>query len=95
MKTINILIGDDHRIVREGIKQVLADASEIEVVAEAETGPDILSQVEGLQGACGLHAVLLDIALPGRDGLDVLQALKKNWPQLPVLMLSTYLTRTT
>ena len=36
------------------------------------------------------HAVLLDIALPGRDGMDVLQALKKSWPQLPVLMLSTY-----
>ena len=96
MTTLKILIGDDHRIVREGIKQVLADAPEIEVVAEADTGPGILSQVEllqsqnGLGGARGLHAVLLDIALPGRDGMDVLQALKKSWPQLPVLMLSTY-----
>jgi DNA-binding NarL/FixJ family response regulator len=90
MKTVNILIGDDHRIVREGIKQVLADASEIEVVAEADTGPGILTKVESLQGERGLQAVLLDIALPGRDGLDVLQALKKSWPQLPVLMLSTY-----
>ena len=87
-----ILIGDDHRIVREGIKQVLADAPEIAVVAEADTGPDILSKVEMLQrhGEDVLHAVLLDIALPGRDGMDVLQALKKSWPQLPVLMLSTY-----
>ena len=87
-----ILIGDDHRIVREGIKQVLADAPEITVVAEADTGPDILSKVEMLQrhGEDVLHAVLLDIALPGRDGMDVLQALKKSWPQLPVLMLSTY-----
>ncbi len=84
------MIGDDHRIVREGIKQVLADAPDIEVVAEADTGPEILSQVELLQGQNGLHAVLLDIALPGRDGMDVLQALKKRWPQLPVLMLSTY-----
>ena len=85
-----ILIGDDHRIVREGIKQVLADAPDIEVVAEAETGPEILSKVDLLQGQSGLQAVLLDIALPGRDGMDVLQALKKSWPQLPVLMLSTY-----
>jgi DNA-binding NarL/FixJ family response regulator len=90
MQTIKILIGDDHRIVREGLKQVLADAPEIEVVAEAETGPDILQQVDALAGHQGLDAVLLDIALPGRDGLDVLQALKKAWPQLPVLMLSTY-----
>jgi len=90
MNTVKILIGDDHRIVREGLKQVLADAPEIEVVAEAETGPDILQRVNALGGDSGLDAVLLDIALPDRDGLDVLQALKKNWPRLPVLMLSTY-----
>ncbi len=90
MAPLNILIGDDHRIVREGLKQVLADAPDIAVVAEAETGPDILAKVEALGGPAGLAAVLLDIALPGRDGMDVLQALKKAWPQLPVLMLSTY-----
>ncbi|MDO9358752.1 MAG: response regulator transcription factor [Polaromonas sp.] len=90
MGSLNILIGDDHRIVREGLKQVLADAPEICVVAEAETGPDILAEVEARGGPAGLAAVLLDIALPGRDGMDVLQALKKAWPQLPVLMLSTY-----
>ena len=87
---VKILIGDDHRIVREGLKQVLADAPEIEVVAEAETGPDILQRVDALSGHDGLDAVLLDIALPGRDGLDVLQSLKTSWPLLPVLMLSTY-----
>ncbi len=85
-----ILVGDDHRIVREGIKQVLADEPDIEIVAEADTGPDILAKVKQLEGPKGLQAVLLDIALPGRDGLDVLQALKQTWPQLPVLMLSTY-----
>ena len=90
MTVFKILIGDDHRIVREGIKQVLADAPDIEVVAEADTGPGILASVEAFQGSLGLHAVLLDIALPGRDGMDVLQTLKKSWPQLPVLMLSTY-----
>ena len=90
MTPIKILIGDDHRIVREGLKQVLADARDIEVVAEADTGPDILQRALALGGDKGLSVVLLDIALPGRDGLDVLQALKKNWPWLPVLMLSTY-----
>ena len=90
MKIVKILIGDDHRIVREGLKQVLADAPEVEVVAEAETGPEILQRVEALGGHEGLDAVLLDIALPERDGMDVLQALRKRWPMLPVLMLSTY-----
>lgn len=90
MTPLNILIGDDHRIVREGLKQVLADAPEIAVVAEAETGPEVLQRVQALGGDEGLNAVLLDIALPDRDGMDVLQELKKNWPRLPVLMLSTY-----
>ena len=83
MATIHILIGDDHRIVREGIKQVLADAPDIQVVAEADTGPAILASVDALQGSLGLQAVLLDIALPGRDGLDVLQALRKSWHSYP------------
>ena len=85
-----VLIGDDHRIVREGIKQVLADAQEVCVAAEAQTGPEVLDQVGALGGPQGLDLVLLDIALPGIDGLEVLQQLRKHWPTLPVLMLSTY-----
>jgi two-component system invasion response regulator UvrY len=87
---VRVLLGDDHRIVREGLKQVLADAPEIEVCSEATDGPQVLQQVEVLRGHEGLDVVLLDIAMPGRDGLDVLQALRRAWPRLPVLMLSTY-----
>jgi DNA-binding NarL/FixJ family response regulator len=87
---LQVLIGDDHRIVREGLKQILAEAPELQVVAEATTGPEVLEQVAVLQAEGRLDLVLLDIALPGLDGLDVLQALKRDWPQLPVLMLSTY-----
>ncbi|HEY8360659.1 MAG TPA: response regulator transcription factor [Ramlibacter sp.] len=87
---IRLLLGDDHRIVREGLKQVFADAPDLRVCAEAVDGDDVLRQVAALGGAEGLDVVVLDIAMPGRDGLDVLQALRAGWPALPVLMLSTY-----
>ncbi len=91
---VRVLIGDDHRIVREGLKQVLGDPAnglpDIAVVAEATQGAEVLEQVAALAGAQGLDLVLLDIAMPGLDGLEVLQALRKAWPALPVLMLSTY-----
>lgn len=93
-REIRVLIGDDHRIVREGLKQVLGDVSngtpEMVVVAEAQSGPEVLERVAALGGTQGLDLVLLDIALPDRDGLDVLQVLRREWPALPVLMLSTY-----
>jgi DNA-binding NarL/FixJ family response regulator len=87
---VRVLLGDDHKIVREGLKMVLADDPALQVVAEADTGPGVLDEVHKLQGLKGIDVVLLDIALPGMDGLDVLQALRRDWPGLPVLMLSTY-----
>ena len=83
-----VLICDDHRIVRQGIKQVLADAPEIRVVAEASDGQEALRLAT--EKRAELHVVLLDIALPGLDGLEVLQQIKRTEPGLPVLMLSTY-----
>ncbi len=83
---IRVLLCDDHRIVREGLKQVLADTEDIEVAGEAADGPEALALARRL----AIDLVLLDIALPVRDGLDVLKALKAELPRLPVLMLSTY-----
>ena len=83
---IRVLICDDHLIVRQGIKQVLAEAEDLRVVGEAANGPDAIQQVRAGQ----VDVVLLDIAMPQRDGLDVLKALKSEFPRLPVLMLSTY-----
>ncbi|GAA4425517.1 response regulator transcription factor [Acidovorax lacteus] len=92
--SIRVCIGDDHRVVREGLKLVLCDPvnglPEIRVVAEAADGPQVLERVTGLHGPAGLDMVLLDIALPELDGLEVLQQLRRDWPTLPVLMLSTY-----
>ncbi|MCE4540334.1 response regulator transcription factor [Pelomonas sp. P7] len=83
---IRVLICDDHLIVRQGIKQVLAEAEDLCVVGEAANGPDAIQQVRAGQ----VDVVLLDIAMPQRDGLDILKALKSEFPRLPVLMLSTY-----
>lgn len=83
---IRVLICDDHLIVRQGIRQLLADADEIEVVGEASNGPEALALLR--QG--GVDVLLLDIAMPVRDGLDVLKAARTEWPRLAVLMLSTY-----
>lgn len=83
---IRVLLCDDHRIVREGLKQILADTTDIEVAGEAIDGPAVLAAARTL----AIDLVLLDIAMPVRDGLDVLKALKDEFPRLPVLMLSTY-----
>ena len=83
---IRVLICDDHMIVRAGIRQSLAESADIDVVAEAENGAAALQRLR--QG--GVDVLLLDIALPGRDGLDVLRQARDEHPKLPVLMLSTY-----
>lgn len=83
---IRVLVCDDHQIVRQGIKQILADASDLALAGEAASGPEALASVR----AGGIDVVLLDIAMPQRDGLDVLKQLKAEFPKLPVLMLSTY-----
>jgi DNA-binding NarL/FixJ family response regulator len=88
---IRVLVCDDHLIVRQGIRQVLADADDVEVVGEAQDGPEAVRRVRD-EAAAGhaLHVVLMDIAMPHRDGLDVLRQLKAEYPKLAVLMLSSY-----
>jgi DNA-binding NarL/FixJ family response regulator len=83
---IRILLCDDHRIVREGLKQILADTPDIEVAGECADGPEVVRQAR----VQAIDLVLLDIAIPLQDGLDVLRQLKQEMPRLPVLMLSTY-----
>lgn len=83
---INLLLCDDHRMVREGLKQILADAGDIHVIGECADGAEVLRQARVLP----IDVVLLDIAIPVHDGLEVLQQLKKEMPRLPVLILSTY-----
>lgn len=87
---IRVMVCDDHYIVRRGIKQVLADAADITLAAEAENGPEAVRLVREAAVSEPIDVVLMDIAMPHRDGLDVLRQLKSEFPKLPVLMLSTY-----
>jgi two-component system invasion response regulator UvrY len=83
---IRLLICDDHAIVRQGFRQILADAPDLSVAGEAADGVQALQAIR--RG--GIDVVLLDIALPGRDGLDVLKQAQQEFPRLPVLVVSTY-----
>ena len=83
---IRVLVVDDHPIVREGLKQILSDTEDILVVDEADSGQAVLD----CTSRSNFDVVLLDISMPGRDGLEVLRDLKQLKPRLPVLILSMY-----
>jgi two-component system invasion response regulator UvrY len=83
---IKILIADDHGIIRKGIKQILSRTSDIEVTAEASTGQEALEKI----WTSHFDLVILDISLPGRNGLEILKQIKSQKPKLPVLILSMY-----
>jgi len=83
---IKILVADDHAIVREGLKQIVADTSDIVVAGEAVDGQEVLDQVRKKEW----DLILLDISMPGRSGIDTLKDLKIEKPKLPVLVLSMY-----
>ena len=83
---IKILIVDDHPVVRRGIKQILSEEDDISVVDELCDCNDLLKKVHKRKW----DIMILDITLPDRNGLDVLQELKSDYPELPVLMLSVH-----
>ena len=83
---INILIADDHSIVREGLKQIVAQSPEMTVIGEAINGQQVLNLVHKTD----YDLILLDIAMPGRGGIDTLKQLKIEKPEIPVLILSMY-----
>ena len=83
---LKILIADDHPIVRRGLQQILSRETDIAMVGEAQNCSEVLD----LTRTEDWDAVVLDIAMPGRGGLDTLKELKRLYPALPVLMLSIY-----
>ncbi|MBC8344442.1 MAG: response regulator transcription factor, partial [Bacteroidetes bacterium] len=83
---IKVLIVDDHKLVRDGLKQILAETDDIAVIDEAGDGDEAIRKIRKKP----FDVVLLDINLPKTDGLNVLKLVKQEYPELIGLMLSMY-----
>ena len=83
---IEVIIADDHAIVREGLKQILADTKDIVVKGEAETGNSTIKLCRDHE----FNVLLLDISLPDKSGIEVLKQIKKEHPAIAVVMLTMH-----
>ena len=83
---LKILIADDHPILRQGIKQIIEEAPDMEVTGEASNGAEVLTKVYNNS----FDIIVLDITMPGRSGLEALKQLKKEKPKTPVIILSMH-----
>jgi two-component system invasion response regulator UvrY len=83
---IRILVADDHAVVREGVKRILSETADLVIAGEAGHGQEVLAKV----ATEPWDVVLLDISMPGRNGLEVLQQLRHLCPALPVLVFSMH-----
>ena len=83
---IKILIVDDHPVVRQGLRQVISEESDMAVYGEAQNSQEAFERIHEQDW----DVVVLDITMPGRGGLDVLKEIKHERPKLPVLMLSVH-----
>jgi two-component system, NarL family, invasion response regulator UvrY len=83
---IKVLIADDHAIVRQGLKQVIAEAHDMEVGGEATNGLEALEQIRKHDWS----VVVLDMSMPGRSGIELIKLAKAEKPKLPILILTMH-----
>ena len=83
---INVLINDDHPVVRRGIRQILEDENWISIIDEAGSGKELFERMKERK----YDVILLDISLPGRSGLDLISQIKKTQKSVAILMLSIH-----
>lgn len=84
---IRIILADDHRIVTDGLKQILSHQEDMTIVAVAEDGDRLCAL---LQTGVAVDILILDMSMPGRTGLDLIKHLRRYWQTLPILVLSMY-----
>ena len=83
---IRIVVADDHTIVREGLKQILTAAGDLEVVAEAQNGFEVMDRVRALD----FDVLLLDMSMPGKSGIELIKQVHAEKPRLRILVLSMH-----
>ncbi len=83
---MKVLIADDHAVVRRGLKQIISEEPDFELAGEAKNGQEVLELLE--QNGCDV--LVLDITMPDKNGLTVLQEVKVLRPKLPVLIMSMH-----
>ncbi|WP_333841220.1 response regulator transcription factor [Pelomicrobium sp.] len=83
---IRVLLADDHTIVRDGLKQILAETGDLVVAGEAADGFDVLRKVREQDW----DVLVLDMSMPGRSGIELIKQLKAEKPRLPILVLSMH-----
>jgi len=83
---IRIVIADDHAIVREGIKRIVASAEGMEVIAEAADGTEVMQRVRELS----FDVLVLDLSMPGRSGMELIKLAKAQQPRLRIMVLSMH-----
>ncbi|MBW1838294.1 MAG: response regulator transcription factor [Deltaproteobacteria bacterium] len=86
MKKIKVVVADDHTILRQGIKALLDNLEEIEVVGEAKDGREAIKAIEELSP----DVILMDIAMPGLNGLEATRRIKKKFPKTKVVVLTMH-----
>ena len=84
MEPIKVLIADDHVLYRAGVKTALSSKNDVKVIAEADNGMHLLTMLKTVQP----DIILLDIQMPIMDGITALPEIKKNWPDIKVIMLT-------
>jgi DNA-binding NarL/FixJ family response regulator len=83
---MRVVLADDHGIVREGLKQLLREAGDIEVVGEARDGHEVMQRVREVD----FDVLLLDMSMPGRSGIELIKQVKAEKPKLRILVLSMH-----
>lgn len=86
MRSLRILLVDDHEVVRMGLRMLLEGKADVEVVAEAGSANDAISACEQFQA----DVVIMDIRMPGNSGIDACRTITSRWPQTQVIMLTSY-----
>lgn len=86
MSAIRVMIIDDHPVVRQGVRSVLANHADIQVVGEADSAATLFATIDSIKP----EVVLLDIRMPGQSGIEVTQRLKRDHPAIRVIILTTF-----